>query len=244
VALDPNDLTEIGKLIAAAVAPIAAKVDPAEVGKIVKAHMDEAKKGLVTAEDLKKREEEAAAKAKADADAEAKRKADEEAAKKGGKGKDGEKDPAVAALEAELDKIKKQAAAAEEAAKAEREKARTTALHSAARNALTKAGIPEDRVDTALDVLKARGALAYDGDNAGMKGKNDVGLDAVLPFEKAIPEWVKGDGKLFLPPAGTNGTGEGRGNGGGNGGGGGEVSLDSLRLGATGTVLGALAKLS
>lgn len=240
--LDADDLKKLSEMIAAgvkaAVDPLAAKVDPAEIGKIVKAHVAEGTKGLVSAEDLAKRE--ADAKKAADDAAAAKAAADAEAAGKG-KGKGSEPDPAVAALEAKIALLTKQAADAQEAAKAEREKARTTALHSATRAALTKNGIPEDKVDLALDVLKARGVLTYDGDTPGWKGKNDVGLEAVLPLDVAAGAWMKAEGKHFLPPVDIGGTGDGAGKSGGRGNSNDITSLAQLRAHAGGSVINALA---
>lgn len=233
--LEQADLEQIGKLIAGAIAPLAGAVSPENIGKIVSAHVAEGTKGFVSAADLAKQ----AADAKKAADDAAKAAAD--AAAGNGKGKTPEKDPAVAALEAQIATLTKQAADAQDAAKAEREKARTTALHSAARAALTKSGVPEDKADLALDVLKARGVLAYDGDAPGWKGKNDVGLDAVLPLDVAAGAWMKGEGKHFLPPVDIGGTGDGAGKSGGRGTSNEITSLAQLRAGAGGSVINALA---
>jgi len=240
LALDDADKAFIKDLLAstvkAAVDPIAAKVDPAELGKIVGAHIDEKTKGFLTPEKLAEREAAAAKKASDDAEAAKGKEAE-------GKGKDAKPDPKVAALEAEIAKLRNDTAAATAAATAEHEKARATALHSAARDALAKKGIPAERLDLALDVLKARGLLTYEGDVPGWKGKNSVGLDAVLPLADAADAWVKGEGKMFLPPVDLGGTGEGAGRGGSGKGSDTVTDLSSLRLSAGDTLMSALAQL-
>jgi len=211
MALEAADLAEIGKLIAAAVAPIAANVSPEALAKTVTPIIEAQNKaaGVVTAAELAAREA-AAEKVKADAKAETDRIAAEKAAGEG-KGKD-KVDPAVAQLQAQLAALTAKNAENEAAVKAANDAARTNALHGAARDALVKAGIPADRVAFAMSHLKEQGVLAYEGDVPGWKGVDPkTNVPGVLPMESAAVAWTQADGKLFLPPVGTQGSGDGPG---------------------------------
>lgn len=226
MALEQADLEKIGQLIAAAVAPIASSVSPEALAKTVTPIIEAQNKaaGVVTAAELAKREadakkaaEDKAAedKAKADADAAA-AKAAEDAKKKG------KEEPAAASPE--LLELQKQFAALtkanEENARraAEADAARKAdALHSTAKEALAKVGIPVDRIHLALPVLKEAGVLTYDGERPGWKGIDlKTNTPAVLDMLDGVKGWIEGDGKHFLPPKDLGGTGDGAGNGGGS----------------------------
>lgn len=220
--LEKTDLEQIGVLIASAVAPLASALSDEALAKKIQPILDAQNKanGVLTKAELDKRDADAKAAAekaaKDAADAEAKKLADAEAAKKGNKAP--EKDPAVAALEATVAELTKKATDAEAATKAERESARTAALYSATKDALVKAGIPADRVHLALPAIKDAGVLAYDGDRPGWKGTDPkTNTAAILDLSAGAAEWIKGDGKHFLPPKDIGGTGDGAGNGGGSG---------------------------
>ena len=241
MALEEADLAKLGQMIAAAMAPLAANMTPEALAKMITPIIEAQNKaaGVVTAADLKSREDAA----KVASDAAAKAETDRVAAEKlaaDGKGKD-KVDPALAAIQAELAAMKARSDAAEKALQTANDANRTKALHDSARDSLIKAGIPADRVPFAMSHLKESGVLVYEGDRAGWKGTDPkLNVPAVLDMESAAKSWAEGDGKLFLPPVGAAGTGEGGGNRSGVRGTTGEVSLESLRASAGSTIMGAL----
>ena len=194
----------------------------------MKAHTDAALKGVITGDALKAQLDELAAKLKP---AEPDPKAGDPANKS--KGAD---DPTVQALTRKVAEMEAANKAALEQVAAEKAKARTDRLHVAARDALAKAGIPADRLPMALAYVKELGVLDYDGDQPGWKGKNSLGLDAVLSMEEAAAGWTKADGKVFLPPTGAGGTGDKLPNNGG-----GHTGPSAIRNGDGSLNLGALA---
>lgn len=205
MALDEADKKLIADLIAGALSPesLAKAVAP-----VVEAHTKAALKGAVTAEGLQKQLDEALAKLKPT-------EGDDKPADKGGKA-----DPAVAALEKKLAAMEAASKVKDAELAAQVQRARTERLHASTRDALAKAGIPADRLGLALASIKDAGVLDYDGDRPGWRGKSALGLDEVLAMEDGAAAWVKGEGKLFLPPSGASGTGDGNGgrhNGRGNG---------------------------
>lgn len=209
MALDDADLKKISELVTAQIgAAFKPEAVAAVIGPVVKAHVAEATKGAVTPEALKAQIEDLTAKLAA--------KSDEEPADKGakGKGKDegGAADPRVAAMERKLAEVEAAHKAALQAAADEKAKARTSALHTAAREALIKAGADPARIHLAMPAITAAGQLDYDGDRPGWRGKDHLGLDAVLDMDAAAKAWLAtSDGKLFVPPADTRGTGDGNG---------------------------------
>lgn len=219
--LDQADLEQIGKLIAGAIAPIAGAVAPENLAKTITPIIEAQNKaaGVVTAAELAKREADAkkAAEDKAKADADAAAKATEDAKK-------GKKDE-VPVVPAEVLELQKQLAAITKANEENARKAaeadaarRADALHSTAKEALAKAGIPADRIHLALPVLKEAGVLTYDGERPGWKGIDPkTNTPAVLDMLDGVKGWIEGDGKHFLPPKDLGGTGDGAGNGGGSG---------------------------
>ena len=212
MALDAADLAELGKMIAAAVAPIAANVSPEALAKAVTPIIEAQNKaaGFLTAADVAARETAAAEKVKADAKVEADRIAAEKAT--GDDKSKGKVDSAVVALQAQLAALTAKNAENEAAVKAANDAARTNALHGAARDALVKAGIPADRVAFAMSHLKEQGVLTYEGDVPGWKGVDPkTNVPGVLPMESAAVAWTQADGKLFLPPVGAQGSGDGPG---------------------------------
>lgn len=212
--LEQADLEKIGQLIAAAVAPIASAVAPEALAKTVTPIIEAQNKaaGVVTAAELAKREADAKKaaedKAKADADAAAAKAAED--AKKKGKEEPAAVPPEVLELQKQLAAITK--ANDENARKAAEADAarRADALHSTAKEALAKAGIPADRIHLALPVLKEAGVLTYDGERPGWKGIDPkTNTPAVLDMLDGVKGWIEGDGKHFLPPKDLGGSGEG-----------------------------------
>ena len=187
--LDEADKNAIKEMIGAA-------FKPETIGAAVKSHIDGLKLGETIAAEVAKL---------------APKKDDENADAGKGKGKDDPAAARLAALEKALTDEKAARAAAEEKGKVDR-------LHNAAREALTTAGIPADRVRAAMAVLKEDGVLTFDAEgNPGWKGKDQFGSDAVLPLADAAAKWASKEGAIFAPPSGVNGTGAngGRDNGGG-----------------------------
>jgi hypothetical protein len=135
---------------------------------------------------------------------------DEPAGKGKGKGKGA--DPKILAKVAQLEKQVEDEKKAREAAET---KSREERVLNSARAALRKAGVPEERVKAAIAVLhNAEGRLRLDdSDRPGLHFQRN-GYDEVVEIEKGLDEWLKtDDGKVFLPPRGTEGTGEGTSNG-------------------------------
>ena len=196
---------------------IAASIKPDTIGAAVKAHLD----GLKLDEKIADKVKEAT---KDLPKGEEKGKDDDKSKDKGGKGKDDER---INGLEQRL--------AASEKAREEAEMARRRdALESGARDALVKAGVPAERARHALAVLKADGLLDHDKDGKpGWKGKDRFGVDTLLSLEEGASAWVKSDdGKHYLPPVQTRGTGDKGGGGPSHNGNGGPVRLADLNLGA------------
>jgi len=136
--------------------------------------------------------------------------ADDKDKDKGGKDKD---DKRVAALEAKLE-------AQQQELRDSKQAERTSRLHSETRAALVKAGIPEARVHLAMPAVVQSGALVMNDDGTmGWKGKDKYGVDSTLSLEAGATAWAStDDGKAFVPPVGSNGTGDGAGGTGGRGG--------------------------
>lgn len=204
MALDDADKKVISDLIVAA-------LKPETIGAAVKAHLDGLKLDEVVAAKVKDATKDLVK-------PEASDKADKDADK--GKGKD---DPRVAALEAKFEQ--------ERAAREASEKARARdQLETAAREALVKSGVPADRVKHALAVLKTEGTLDFGADGkGGWKGKDRYGVDALLTPEEGAAAWVKSDdGKHFLPPVQTRGSGEKPGSASPVLNGKGEINLDAI----------------
>lgn len=166
---------------------------------IVKAHTDAALKGVVTADGLQKQLDELATKLKP---------SDPDPADKGTKGK-GEPDAAVAALQKQLDEQKAQLLAAERARVDAERKSVMDANRAKVRDALIAAGVDASAMHIVMPALETSGQLVLDGDAIGWKGKDNYGLDAVLPFEAGAKAWASSpDGKRFIPASNASGTGD------------------------------------
>jgi hypothetical protein len=222
MALDEADKKHIADAIAAALKPDALA---AAVAPVVKAHVAEATKGAITEEALKAQFAEFAKTIKP---------ADDDKGGKGGdkgndKGND-KADPAVAALQKQLDDQKAQLQAAERARIDAERKAITDRNRNAVKAALGKAGLSADALDDALAIAEARGELVLDGDKPGWKGVDAYNLPTVHDFETGAKKFAGTDaGKRFLPASGAGGTGEGANNGRAQNGAGSIKSLDEVR---------------
>ena len=135
----------------------------------------------------------------------------EKPAKEGKKGKDDEDaDPAVKSMQRELADLKGEVTRAKQIASDERAKNRNATLRSKVTDELAKHDIKDPtRVKHALALLvdsEKRISFADDeGDSIVFRDSNDDSLD--LPT--GLKSWVKSDdGKHFLPPSGTRGSGD------------------------------------
>jgi hypothetical protein len=118
-------------------------------------------------------------------------------------------------LTAQIAALQKQVADETTKREAAEQKSREERVLNSARSALTKAGVPPERVKAAIAVLhnaEGRLRLAEDG-KPGLHFQR-TGYDEVVEIEKGLDEWLKtDDGKVFLPPRGVEGTGDGASNG-------------------------------
>jgi hypothetical protein len=223
--LDQADLDKItalikGSLTAEALSPI--------IGEALKPAL-----AKVEQDNAKLRAELEAAKAKP---------ADEKKAEDGKKPEGGAAapDPATAA---ELAALKQRLEATEKARADEAAARKVDAVHVAAREALQKAGVPADRVAIARAFLKDQGLI--DVEKGGWKGKDRLGIDAVLGLDEGAAAWLKSDaGKLFLPPSPAQGTGGAPGFGGAAAGDGGAVKLSDLAGRGLGGALAAMSQVA
>lgn len=219
MALDKADLDKITELVTAALTSDAAKK---VYGEAAKAHVDVALKPFADKLEASTKEVEALKAAKPGDKSTDK---DDKAAKGTDKG-DSETAKQLAAIQARLEASEKARVDAEERNKAE-------AMHSAARESLAKAGIPADRLPHAMAFLGTQGVIVAGADGKpGWKGKDKYGVETVLSLEEGAKSWATTpDGKLYLPPTGTQGTGTGAGNGSGGGIGGAVKNLADINIG-------------
>lgn len=144
-----------------------------------------------------------------------------------------------AATAGELAALRQRLEATEKARADEAAARKVDAVHVSVREALQKAGVPADRVGVAMAVLKEQGVI--DTEKGGWKGKDRLGMDAVLGLDEGAASWLKSDtGKLFLPPSPAQGTGGGPGFGAGPAGGDGTAKLSDLAGRGLGGALSAL----
>lgn len=192
--LDDADKKAIAEMIAGAIKPeaLTAALQPIvaqAVTAATKPITERLDKGEAAAEAAKKAEE--AAKAKAEEEAKA-----AEAAKAAG-GKAAEPDPAIMT---QLRQLQEQLKAERDARAAAEAKTAQEALNRTLRDAIAAAGIPADRIKHALAVIQAEGAIVDHQGAPHWKGKVG-GVDGVHTLADGLADWVKGEGKLFLPPA-------------------------------------------
>jgi hypothetical protein len=119
------------------------------------------------------------------------------------------KDAASRRLEKRVAAAEKRAAAAEEREKKQAEQARAAEERSTIGAALTKAGITNPTLhEAALSLLANKGMIARD--DAGLvriKGKDKYQLEELLDVDTGVAQWLKTDGKAFLPPTDAGGSG-------------------------------------
>lgn len=127
------------------------------------------------------------------------------------KGKDG-KTPSVEESPA-FRKLQDAFFKAEAARKAEEAKRKSQALENAVREGLIAGGADPRRVEAAIALLERRGVLKLDDkDTAGFTFRRDYGADEFVPAPAGAKEWLQTEeGKFFLPPTETKGTGGGAG---------------------------------
>jgi hypothetical protein len=224
MALDQADLDKItalikGSLTAEVLSPIIGEAMKPSLGKL----------------------EQENAKLRADLDA-VKAKPPEEKKPEDGKKPEGGAPAPDAATAAELAALRQRLEATEKARADEVAARKVDAVHVGAREALQKAGVPAERVGIAMAFLKDQGVI--DVEKGGWKGKDKLGMEAVLGLDEGAAAWLKSDdGKLFLPPSPAQGTGGtfGRGGPGAAGGAaGGAVKLSDLAGGGLGVAMAAM----
>lgn len=213
--------------------------DKAAIAEMIKISLGEFGKTVVTADALGKTLEQTLAK-----HAEAERKAlDEKLEKlkggdpdpekdKGGKEKsDG--DPVLLGKLREMEQRLEDEKKAREQAEAQRKDA---ALDGAARAALAKAGIPADRAAHAMAFLRAQRVgehplIGHDDKGAPVFRVDKGTYVDTLSLEDGLKGWAEStDGKLYMPPKGTQGDGSGNG---GRSGGDGKATTSLKELGST-----------
>lgn len=191
MALDADDIKKIADLIAASNAELKkSMVDSDAVGKMLDAR--DAKTSKAIEEKLAE-----AAKVKPADDAKA-------------KPKDGD---VPAPLQARLDALERETKEAKEAAASEKAQRETAEQLNAFETAAIAAGVAPERVRGARAVLhleEKRIGYTTDG-KPGLKF-NRKGYDEILPMADGLKEWLSTDeGKAYLPPTGSQGTGGGKG---------------------------------
>lgn len=131
--------------------------------------------------------------------------------KEGDPGKGG--DEKTAKLERQLEALNQRLASEQEARKAAEEARKAERLETSVRDALIKQGVPADRVRHAIALLKVEGRLGFtEDDRPALKIKGEYGSEEFVAAEEAAAAWVQtDDGKLYLPPRGSQGTGDGAG---------------------------------
>lgn len=204
--LDATDLEQIGKLIAEA-----QKKAAEESAKALEAQLAKQAKGLQS--ETEKRLE--ALKAETE-------KRFGEIPKPTDPPKDppgNEDSPLLKKLQADLDAMRKQAEAQSKRAEEAEQKRAAELLTSGTRDALIAAGADPKRVHLALPVLQTTGRVKLNDKGVPVMVFQRNGYEETLPIADGAKEWLgTDDGKLYVPPAGTQGTGDGTGGTGGRSG--------------------------
>ena len=195
--LDDADKKAIAEMIAGALKPeaLTAALQPL-VASAVTAATKPITERLDKGEQAAKAAEAEAAKKAAEAEA-AKKAAAEEEAKKASGAKPAEPDPAIAT---QIRQLQEQLKAERDARTAAETRTKQETLDRTLRDALAGAGIPADRLRHALAVIHADGVIAEHNGAPHWKGKVG-GVDGLHALSDGLADWVKGEGKLFLPPA-------------------------------------------
>lgn len=125
-------------------------------------------------------------------------------------------EPAAKTKDADTRRLEKRVAAAEKKAQAaeqrereQAEKARSSEERSLVAGALTKAGVTNPALhEAALALLFSKGQVMRDeAGHVRVKGKDKYQLEAVLDVDSGVAQWLKAEGKAFLPPADAGGSG-------------------------------------
>jgi len=114
--------------------------------------------------------------------------------------------PEVRAMRRELDELKQKSQEAEAKAKEAEALNKKQQLRAMTSETLAKhGGMKADAARRAIALLEADGRIKYDDDDQPIF----VGEDGDIKLEQGIKDWLKTeDGKSFLPPRGTQGSGE------------------------------------
>lgn len=223
MALDAEDLKQIAALIAAADTKRAE-----DLPKIVAEQLKPLTASITAAETLAKEAKAAAEKAPPTPEP------DKKVADKA-------PDPAVARLQAEVERMAAEAKRNAEIATAAEAKAKQDRLVNAARDALALAGVPASNLVPAIALLKEQGVLDYD-EKTGEPGFKFArkGFSEVIGGKAAAEEWLKTDaGKLYVPPSEVQGNGQRGGRIPNTGSSSAPVGTETLARGLWGKVLGA-----
>lgn len=201
MALDDNDKKAIGELIAAALKANndeQAKAVDATVGKAVKAlDLD----GKLKALDIDGKLEAVKTELKVEPPADP---------PKGGKGGSVTDDPEFKKLQAELAKVQKTAEEQAKRAKDAEAAQKAEALANGVRDALVAGGADPKRVQIALSHLTATGRIKLDDKGQPAFAFTRDWGEELAPAAKGATEWLGTDeGKLFVPPVGSQGSGDG-----------------------------------
>ena len=222
--LDDADLKKVGEMIAGALKPEALT---AALQPIVAAAVTAATKPITERLDKGDKAAQAAAEeAKKAAEAESAKKAEEEAKKgaAGGANRPAEVDPAILT---QIKKLEEQVRASDQARQEAEAKVKREALDRTLRDELVKAGIPADRLPFVLPYLRERDVLTEHNGQPHWKGKvKDV--DGLHALDAGIADWVKSEGKIFLPAAPVRSSGSDPGQRPNSGAAGAVTSLDDL----------------
>jgi len=137
---------------------------------------------------------------------------------KGGKGDaggDGKPDPEVAKLQERLEQMERQNREAQDQAAAAEKRAREQSLDNAMRSHLAAAGIPADKHDLAIPVLRTEdGKPVVDLNDNGQPiyRQQKKGYVDEMAMADGLKGWASTEaGKTYIPATGANGTGDGTG---------------------------------
>lgn len=122
-----------------------------------------------------------------------------------------EKDPALAALQQQLDEATKKAQAAEQRQNLAEQKQKEDKAKSDLVSNLTKAGVRPEMVEIAATYIWAKGLIDFDESGTALfKGKRNLGYglpeeDMHLPMADGVESYLKKDGAVYMPAPGAGG---------------------------------------
>jgi hypothetical protein len=224
--LDEADLKKIGELITAGVAAGVKDLPTADVvTKMVNQGIAKAVGDLKIDDKVTEAVKKAAPKSEDPADDKGDSKGKDKSAK------DSKVDPAVARLQEQLAELERKNREAEERANQEKASRQEQEAIGALRDALSANGVPSDRQGIAIAKLyHADKLIKRDADGKLFVPVNrKAGYTDNLEVGAFVKEYLATDeGKTFLPPKGSNGTGDGAGTR--VQGGGGAVKIENLQI--------------